>query len=563
MNELLRRLFRSKPLAVEILVASLFVNVLFLASPIYVIQILSRYIGYGFDGTLYTLTVGMLIALLLGLAFSVIRTKMCSAVSAEPDRLLQAAVLDSLSHIKAAALDRIPQAKIQEVINAPQTVHAAYDSTRIASVLDMPFFILYILAVFVLSPLLALITLLAIGTTILAGRMNMAQARKHDAALREETVRHRGGVNSAIYGVDTVRAFSGAGFLRNLWETQIERIMGVRDGIVVQRSWSLSIVQMLNSLLKVAVYAFGAKQVVMGELTVGALIGASILSAKAMQISSSFMQTVQLIGKAEDAMRMISEFVNLPRESQGGTGMKRYSGRIEFKDVAFAYPGATGPVFESLSHVIEPGTVVGIVGSNGAGKTTLAKLVAGLLEPGRGQILADGVDLRQLAPEWWRKQVMYHPQEPTFLSGTIKENLTLLNPDVEDVKLNEVIRMADLRRYLDSTPTGLETVIADGGRNLPLGIRKRLALARALLGQGKVAIFDEPTEGLDVEGCDAIFQIMNFLAKQGVTLIVVSRDPNIMKGFGVVVDLNSKPVPKIGIVQKKTAAPEQGTSLKS
>lgn len=563
MNELFRRLFRSKPLAAEILVASLFVNVLFLASPIYVIQILSRYIGYGFDGTLYTLTAGMLIALVLGLAFSVIRTRMCAAVSAEPDRKLQAAVLDSLSNIKAAALDRIPHAKIQEVVNSPQTVHAAYDSSRIASVLDMPFFILYILAVFLLSPLLALITLLAIATTILAGRMNMARSRKYDSELREETVRHRGGVNSAIHGADTVRAFSGSSFLRRVWDSQVERIMRIRERMVLQKSWSLSLVQGFNSLLKVAVYAFGAKQVVMGDLTVGALIGASILSAKAMQISSAFMQTVVLIAKAEDAMRMIGEFVNLPRETHSGTGMKAYSGRLEFKDVAIAFPGSTGPLFESLSYVVEPGTVVGIVGSNGAGKTTLAKMVAGLLEPGRGQILADGVDLRQLAPDWWRKQVMYLPQEPAFLNGSIKENITLVNPEIEDSSLNEIIRMADLRKYLDTTATGLETVMSDGGRNLPLGIRKRLALARALVGQGRVAIFDEPTEGLDVEGSEAIFQVMNVLAKRGVTLIVVSRDPHIMKGFGVVIDLNRKPVPKIGVVQKKQAAPEQGAQMKS
>ena len=563
MNELFRRLFRSKPLAVQILVASLFVNILFLASPIYVIQILSRYIGYGFDGTLYTLTGGMLIALVLGLAFTAIRTRMCSAVSAEPDKVLQNAVLESLATIKPAALDRIPQAKIQEVMNGPQTVQAAYESSRIASVLDMPFFLLYILAVFLLSPLLALITLLAIGTTVLAGRMNMARARKHDTELRDEMVKHKGGVNAAIQGADTVRAFSGGGYLRALWDEQVDRIMDVKETIVLQKSWSMSLVQGLNSLLKVAVYAFGAKQVVMGDLTVGALIGASILSAKAMQISSSFMQTVLLIGKADDAMRMISEFVNLPRESASGTGMKSFTGRLEFKDVAIAYPGATGPLFESLSYKIDPGTVVGIIGSNGAGKTTLSKLIAGLLEPGRGQVLADGMDLRQLAPEWWRKQVMYLPQEPTFLNGTFRDNLTLLNPEIDDSKLNEIIRMADLRRFLDTTATGLETPIKDSGRNLPLGIRKRLALARALVGQGRIAIFDEPTEGLDVEGSEAIFQVMNVLAKDGVTLIVVSRDPHIMKGFAAVIDLNSKPVPKIGIVQKKTAAPEQGTSLKS
>ena len=207
--------------------------------------------------------------------------------------------------------------------------------------------------------------------------------------------------------------------------------------------------------------------------------------------------------------------------------------------------------------------MVGIIGANGAGKTTLSKLVVGLLDPGRGQILADGVDTRQLAPEWWRRQVMYLPQEPSFLNGTYKENITMLNPEIEEARLNEIVRLSDLRRFLDSSATGMETMITDGGRSLPLGIRKRLAIARAMVGQGRLAVFDEPTEGLDVEGSEAVFQIMNILAKEGVTLLLVSRDPNIMKGFSTVVDLNSKPVPKIGIVQKKTPAPEPGSALKS
>jgi ABC-type bacteriocin/lantibiotic exporters, contain an N-terminal double-glycine peptidase domain len=563
MNELFRRLFRSKPLAAQIVVASFFVNLLFLASPIFVIQILSRYIGYGFDGTLYTLTAGMIIALVLGLAFTVIRTRMCALLSAEPDRQLQTAVLDSLTRIKASAMERIPQAKIQEVMAGPQIVQAAYEASHIASCLDMPFFLLFLAAVTALSPLLGLITFLATVTTLLAGKMNMSRARAIDGSLREEMIRHRDGVNSALQGAETVRAFHAVGYLNRLWRDQVERLMELKDLAVNQRSWGLAVVQGLNALLRVMIYAVGAKLVVAGDLSVGSLIGASILSSKALQISTSFMQSVQLMGKAEEAMRMIAEFMNLPRESMGGTAIKQFSGRLEFKDVAIAFPGATGPLFESFSYAVSPGSVVGIIGSNGAGKTTLSKLVVGLLEPSRGQIMADGVDLRQLASEWWRTQVMYLPQEPTFLNGTYRENITMLNPKLEDAQLNEIIRLADLRRFLDSSATGLDTLITEGGRSLPLGVRKRLAIARALVGQGRLAVFDEPTEGLDVEGCEAVFKIMNHLAKNGVTMLIVSRDPNVVKGYGSVIDLNTKPVPKVGVVQKKSVAQEQTSAMKS
>ena len=561
MNELFRRLFLYKPLAAQIIVASFFINILFLASPIFVIQILSRYIGYGFDGTLYTLTIGMLIALALGMGFGVIRTKMCAIVSEESDHQLQSRVLDSLARIKAAAMERIPAARVQDVLAGPQIIQNAYEASRIASVLDMPFFLLFVLAIFVLSPILAVITLLAVVGTVVAGKLNMDKARKLELGLREESVRHRGSVASAISGTETVRAFHGGKYLQRLWEDQIGHLMQAKERIVSQKSWSLSIVQTVNSLLKVAIYAVGAKLVVSGDLSVGSLIGASILSAKALQISSSFMQTVLQLGMAEDAMRMINEFSSLPRETGGGKAMKDYSGRLEFHDVAMAFPGATGPLFESLSYVIEPGSVIGIMGANGTGKSTLVKLIVGLLDPGRGQVLADGVDLRQLATPWWRQQVMYMPQEPMFLNGSYRDNITLLDPDIEDARLNEIVRQADLRRFLDGTATGIDTQITDGGRSLPMGIRKRLALARALVGNGKLAVFDEPTEGLDVEGCEAIFQVMNTLAQQGVSIVIVSRDPSLVKGYGSVIDLNSKPVPKVGRVQHKKSASPAGAGL--
>jgi len=560
MHELLRRLFRSKPLAVQIFVASFFVNLLFLASPIFVIQILSRYVGYGFDGTLYTLTGGMLIALVLGMAFTAIRTRMCAVVSEEPDQKLQAAVLDSLARVKTSALERVPQARIQEIMAGPQVVQSAYEASHIAAVIDMPFFLLFLLAITALSPWLGLITLLAAIATLVAGRMNMTRSRATDTLLREELIRHRGTVHSAIQGAETVRAFHAATYLNRIWTEQVGRLMDLKARLVNQKSWGLATVQGLGALLRVMIYAVGAKLVVSGDLTVGALIGISILSAKALQISTGFMQSVQLMAQADDAMRMIREFMNLPRESPGGTAMKRFSGRLEFKDVAIAFPGSTGPLFESLNLVVEPGTVVGVFGANGAGKTTLARLVAGLIEPGRGQILADGVDLRQLASQWWRRQVMYMPQEPTLLNGTYRDNLILLDPEVDEARLNEVVRRADLRRFLDTTATGLDTPVTEGGRSLPLGIRKRLAIARALVAQGRLAIFDEPTEGLDAEGCEAVFQILNSLAREGVTLIIISRDPNIVKGYGMVIDLNSKPVPKVGLVQKKPVAPEQAAA---
>ena len=159
--------------------------------------------------------------------------------------------------------------------------------------------------------------------------------------------------------------------------------------------------------------------------------------------------------------------------------------------------------------------------------------------------MADGLDLRQASSDWWRKQIIYLPQEPTLLNTSIRENLITLNSDMNSQELSNVISSAGLSNYLDESPLGLDTQITDNGRNLSLGIRRRLALARALTTEGMLVIFDEPTEGLDNDGVSCIFSTMKDLAARGRTIIVATHDPKIVRGAHVVIDLNFKPTPRV------------------
>jgi ATP-binding cassette subfamily C protein LapB len=553
MKELIRRLFARRRLATEIIVSSFFVNLLSLASIVYVMQILSRYIAYGFDGTLITLTLGMLLALALAHGFSIVRMRLAAAVSVGPDRELSLRTLDLLTRIKAGAVGRIPQAKLHELLAGPQIVQAAYEAPRILAVVDMPFFLLFLLSVLILSPLLAVLTLLAVGGTLFAGWHAQRKGKQAVARFQEENTAHRGLVVSAVQGLDTVRAFLARGFLKRVFERQTDAIMGLRQRIGDERNQGQTVIGTIAGLLRVLVYAVGAKQAVAGDLSVGSLIGVSILTGKALQIATSYMQSSQLLNKADETMRQLGEFLTLPVEPLSGSALSAYSGRLEVKDLGFSFPGAPGPLFESLNFALEPGSVLAINGFNGSGKSTLVRLLVGLLEPGRGQVLIDGVDLRQIAPEWWRRQIVYLPQEPTFLNASIRENVALALPEPDNERINVAIRAADLRRYLDSTRSGLDTEVGDGGRNLPLGIRRRLALARALVVPGRLAVFDEPTEGLDAEGCAALYAVLGALVRQGVTLVVVTRDPVILKAAQLVLDLSEKPTPRLVTLKQKPA----------
>ncbi len=559
MKELLRRLSLRPRIVWELMLASFFANLMSMASPVYVIMVLNRYVGYGFDGTLYTLTAGVLIASALGFGFTEVRTRLAGAISLNPDRELTERVLAALSRARLTALQRIPAPRQHEALGHLQTVQSAYDAASISNVSDAPYLLLYILAIFLLSPILALVTLLAIAFTALFTLANMRQGEDDAAKVRDESIAQRGLLSSVLSGAETVRAFLGLNFLQKAWAARLKAQSDVSRVAEANRTRGKKKVETVAVLLRVSVYAVGAMLAVTGDMNVGALIGVSILSGKALMISTSFLSSYLAMRKADEAGRQLGELLALPLEPLSGTAMRQYSGRLEFVSVGFAYAGTTTPVFENLSMTIDPGSIVAVTGNNGSGKTTFCKVAAGLLDPGRGQVLADGVDQRQLAPDWWRRQLVYLPQEPTFLNATIRENILLstIDPEAEGVndRLNEAIRAASLRQFLDVSRTGLDTDLVDGGRTLPVGIRKRVAIARALMHQGQLVIFDDPTEGLDAEGIQAVYAILNTLAKQGSTIIVSTGDVNILKAATVVVDMNAKPTPVLGTVRR--AKPEE------
>lgn len=545
MREIFRRLFASPVLAAEILIATFFTSLLTLAMPLYVIQILNRFVTYGFHGTLITLTTGMLIAVLLQFCFRVIRTKMATAVNQGPNDDLSRDVLTIIGRAKADPFSQIPKPKIQEAISQVQTIQHSYDAQTLNAILDAPFSLMFIGVIYLLSPMLAGIAFLGIFLALFLGWITNINAHKTSDRLMAALSDHRGLNLSAVNAMETVRAFCAGAFLYKKWDEQLPRISRLRNRLADYKELSQTLTMTGNSLTSVLIYAVGAILVVRGELSVGALIGVNILSGRAFQNTTRLVQISLALGKARQAVNALGILKKIPLEPTKGSALATFTGRIQFQDLGFAYPQTTSPVFESLTMHLEPGKVLAVHGENGTGKTTLAKLITGLLEPRRGSILADGVNLLQLAPAWWRKQIMYMPQEPAFIQGTLRENILLLDPDLPDDRLNEILKQTDLRPFLDKTPKGLETPVTDNEKNYPPGIRRRISLARALAGGGSLLVLDEPTDAMDRKGVQAVYAVMNALAKSGKTIIVFSNDPNILKGASLLLNMNRKPVPEL------------------
>lgn len=557
MRELFQRLLSLPMIATEVILASVFINILALAGSLFVMQVLNRYVSQGVGATLVTLVSGVLIAITLEFALRQARLRLARAVSVVPDEMAAIKTFATLTRAKVAALDQVPPETRREMVNGVATVEAAYNANNITTILDVPFSLVFVFVLYLLEPSIALIVVGFIIFVFSVGLFSGMAQKDKTANLQKAS-----GEGSALLGTitresDTLRAFNAGDFLRDAWTKHTYFIQRLRRDITSAQGLVQTITQSANGLLSVVVIGVGATLVVQGDLNVGAMIGANILASRALQPISKFSQLGTAFAKARQALDLFKKLDMLPLEADSGSAMAQYKGGIEFRDLAFAFPGGNSPMFESLSLKLPPGSVMVVTGANGTGKSTLARLLVGLLEPSRGQVLIDGLDLQQVALEWWRKQIIYLPQEPALINATIEENLRMNNPDLEMAQMNRIIEAVGLRKFLDESQNGFDTQIIDNGWRLSEGIRRRLALARALATNGKLAIIDEPTESLDADGCAAIHAILGQLVKQGCTVIIMSHDRSIVKGSHIVLDLNEKPEPKvIRVGADTTPAPE-------
>lgn len=545
MRELRLRLSAYRLLTIELLLASFFINLLSLASSIYVIQLFNRYISYGVDATLITLTTGVCIALLFEYSFQRLRLKMAEMLGKERNQQLLSSTFYNLTHIKTSALQNLSLYQRQEIMQCPDVIADAYCAANITAILDLPFILLYLIALFFISPILGVVTLFFISAILIFTQFNQSHLRKSLLTLNELNTNTKNIAQVINQNIDTIRLFEQNQTTRKLFETKTSELQQIKSTIANLQNHSQLINKSGQGLLSIAIYATGAFLAVKGELDVGMLIGANILSMRTLLPVTRFAQLSEVFTKAEQALERLQRFALLETERDGGSALANYSGSLTFQDVAFSYPNVTTPLFESLTLDIPAGSVVVVTGGNSTGKTTLARLITGLLEPSRGQILADKLTLQQIAPHWWRSQLCYLPQNVHFLPGTIKDNLLNINPNLDSAQLNAIITAADFADFIDHSPDGLDTLIINNGEKLTFGQRRRFALARALASYGKLVILDEPTDGLDQNACQAIYKLLIALSREGRTLIVFSQDPKIIQSAPLILDLNSKPIPRI------------------
>ena len=341
-----------------------------------------------------------------------------------------------------------------------------------------------------------------------------------------------------ITGIRVVRAFVREPYERTRFAAANEDLTqtALRAGRLMVMIFP--IVMLIFNASSVAVLWFGGHRVNAGEMQIGSL---TAFLTYLMQILMSIMMATFMaimIPRASACADRIGEVLDTRSSVSPPVDPVRPAtrrGEVEFRSAGFAYPGAAEPVLRDISLTARPGETTAIIGSSGSGKSTLIELVPRMYDVTAGAVLIDGVDVRDLAPDvlWSRLGVV--PEKPYLFSGTVASNLRYGNPDATDEQLWDALEVAQARDFVEAMPEGLEAPIAQGGVNVSGGQRQRLCIARALVADPVIYLFDDSFSALDLATDARLRAALRPRTRDATVVIVAQRVSTIVDADQIVV----------------------------
>jgi len=504
-----------------IMVFSLAINLLMLATPLYMMQVFDRVLGSRSGDTLVMLTLITVLAIAVLALLEAIRAQMLVRIGNWLDDRLGPTVF---SGALRAALRSDP-ARAAQGLRDLGTMRGFITGPTVTPLLDAPWAPIFIIALFALHPILGLIGLG--GGIVLFGlavineyatkqplrRANLAASKTHQRA------------DAALRNAEVIRAMGmGEGVLR-LWRrdsagtNEAQRSAGTRGGIILAFS------KFFRLLLQTVILGAGAWLVIHQEASAGAMFASSFLLGRALAPVENAIGTWKSLVAARLAHRRLDELVSALPEEGKGMELPRPVGELAVERLVFVPPGADEPTLRGVGFELAPGEVLGIIGPSAAGKSTLARLIAGTWTPTAGKVRLDGADIGVWHDSGGSQHIGYLPQDIELFAGTVRDNIARLG-DANPTAVIEAAKLVGLHEIIMRLPRGYNSEIGEAGLRLSGGQRQRIGLARAVFGRPR--LLDEPNASLDHEGEEALHHAIARLKETGTTVVMIAHRPSVL-----------------------------------
>jgi ATP-binding cassette subfamily B protein len=515
-------LLRQGSLFRDVAIAALTLHVLALALPFFFQLVIDRVLVHQSFSTLYVLTGGLLIALVFEAVFAFLRQYLLLYATSKIDLRLAMRVFAHLTSLPVVFFERNLAGVLLQHVQQNRRIREFLTGRLFLTLLDATALVVFIPVLFLYSAKLAIILLCYCALIALVIALLIVPFRRRLYALYQAEAQRQGVLVETIHGMSTVKSLALEPRRRRQWEDRVAAATNMQFRVGKISAAAHALTSLIEKLMLVTVIAVGATDVFNSAISVGALVAFQMLAGR---VSGPLVQIVSLIHEYQEvalSVRMLGEVMNQRPESGASRGLTpAIRGDIVFQQVVFSYiPGTR--VIDDVSFHIPSGGFVGVVGKSGSGKTTLARLIQGLYPLQEGIIRFDNVNARDIDIPHLRSNIGVVLQDTFLFHGSVRENISVTKSDATLEEITQAARMAGADEFIERLPRGIDTLLEENGANLSGGQKQRLAIARALLPQPRILIFDEATSSLDPES-EAIVQRNLAAISKGRTLIVITH----------------------------------------
>ncbi|MCU0934695.1 MAG: type I secretion system permease/ATPase [Gammaproteobacteria bacterium] len=504
---------------------SVFVNLLQLTLPLYMMNLFTYVFTSLSSETLVMLTVVAVGALALQSTLEALRGRVLARVGASLDARLGRDVLAALVRSSAGTASRSAQA-MRDV----HEVRAALAGPEVYKLVDIPLTPFFLLVLYLLHPVLGLLALF--GALILLGLalLNELITRPPLEAANSEGLKSLGRVEDYVRNADAIEAMGMMPAVIKRWEHGNSRKLAQMTRAGDRGNLLGTIARFTRIMLQVGIMAAGAYLYLQHELMTGAMIAAALLMSRAVAPFESAIVTWKTVVGARAAYRRLSDLMRVAAERSVGMSLPAPRGQVSVEKISAVAPGTSRVTLKGVSFELAPGEMLGVIGPSGAGKSTLGKVLVGVARPAGGVARLDGADVYQWNADELGRFIGYLPQDVQLFGGTVAENIARLDPQPPAEAVVAAARRAGVHDLILRLPKGYETPVGEGGQALSAGQRQHIALARALYGTPRLVVLDEPNSNLDASSEEALVQAMAQARGAGVTLVVITHRPSLLEG---------------------------------
>ena len=521
--------FKNKGIYKQVIIVSLFINLFILATPLFTMNVYDRVLPNNAIETMWALFIGISFVMVFDFILKILRSYFLGIASKRTDTIISNRIFNHVLNIK---IDSKPASTGQFVsrLQSFESVREFFTSATVAAFVDFPFVIIFIAIIFYIGGPLAYITIATVFLSIMISwYMQRPLKALIEKSVKEEQIKHTTLIET-VTGLEIIKSVRAQNRMRTNWDQSVNKTVYYADkGHFLSQSITY-FTTFISQFSNIAIVAGGVYLASEGEITMGAIIASMILNGRVIAPVSQLVGLIIKFDKTMLSLNNLDEVMKMPVEKENKTYINRpdLRGKIELKDVVFAYKDQNHQTIKNLNLTINEGERVAILGKIGSGKSTLLKLILNLYEPKSGSILIDGLDTRQIDPIDLRRAIGCVPQEPFLFMGTIKDNITIGEQYISDEELLKVSKIAGLDEFLGKHEAGFDLMVGERGEGLSGGERQSVTLARALISNPNIMMLDEPTNAMDRQTEKAFINKIEKIIDNK-TLIIVTHKTSLLQ----------------------------------